>query len=134
MTYRDLAARIFPRRVTVFDSINNSIDFADDRDRLLGNSPVFADREGLHGHVGSMVAGEPITYLEFGVWKGASFKMWLQLNQHAASRFVGFDTFTGLPEDWTARDPKGAFSTSGGAPQIADARGSFVIGLFQETL
>src|SRR4030095_8056040 len=45
------------------------------------------------------VANGPINYLEFGVAQGFSFKCFLEQNKHADSRFYGFDTFTGLPED-----------------------------------
>ena len=33
----------------------------------------------------------------------------------------GFDTFTGLPEDWRGQ-PKGAYSSFGSIPKIAGAR------------
>ena len=46
--------------------------------------------------------------------------------------WVGFDTFTGLPNDWTRNGnvylAQGSFSTQGVAPRISDSRLSFVIG------
>jgi O-methyltransferase len=77
---------------------------------------------------------EPITYLEFGVFRGASMRMWCELNQHPESRFVGFDSFEGLPEDWSPMFPKGTFDVGRMPPEIADPRVSFCVGWFQETL
>ena len=134
MAYRDIAARMFRRKVQAFESINNSIDFAEDRDVFLGSAPKFQDRMSLHEYVSSLVGQVQITYLEFGVWQGESFRKWLSLNNNPDSRFIGFDTFTGLPEDWTPTDPKGKFSTAGQLPAIDDSRASFVRGMFQDTL
>lgn len=74
-----------------------------------------------------------ITYLEFGVAAGDTFKWWSERNRHPDSRFVGFDTFTGLPEPW-GYFPRGAFSTEGQVPDIRDSRCQFVVGMFQQTL
>src|SRR5690606_12027975 len=52
-------------------------------------------------------------------------------NANGRSRFSGFDTFEGLPEDWGFYS-KGDMSSS--MPQIEDERGSFYKGLFQDTL
>jgi len=134
MHYRDLVAKVVPRKLSVLDSINNSVDFRIERDGLFGPAPEFAGRSGLHEYVAGSLGHQPITYLEFGVWQGASFKAWLAMNAHPDSRFTGFDVFTGLPEDWTPRDPKGTFSTQGKPPEISDPRGRFEIGLFQQTL
>ena len=75
-----------------------------------------------------------IDYLEFGVFEGASIGQWCALNQNAGSRFFGFDSFEGLPEDWHSGKRRGAFSTGGKLPEIADPRVSFVAGWFQQSL
>lgn len=74
-----------------------------------------------------------INYMEFGVASGQSFKWFLNENKRAGSRFYGFDTFDGLPEDW-GPFKKGAFSTNSELPEINDIRGKFYQGLFQQTL
>jgi len=73
----------------------------------------------------------PINYLEFGVSQGHSFKWWVNNNQDDSARFYGFDTFTGLPEDWSLFE-KGAMSAD--IPDIKDSRVKFFKGLFQDTL
>jgi O-methyltransferase len=73
-----------------------------------------------------------ILYLEFGVAAGASFKWWLAENKSPDSRFFGFDTFEGLPEDWGGFYKKGDMASS--TPVIDDKRGAFIKGLFQDTL
>jgi O-methyltransferase len=76
----------------------------------------------------------PINYLEFGVYRGDSIRMWLSGISQPDSRFVGFDTFTGLPERWRPTEQAGHFNTNGAIPDIRDPRCSFEIGLFQDTL
>lgn len=73
-----------------------------------------------------------INYLEFGVADGNSFNWWMTENNDPESRFYGFDTFTGLPEDFGPYK-KGTFN-SGKIPSIKDERGKFSQGLFQQTL
>ncbi len=74
-----------------------------------------------------------VNYLEFGVAGGTSFKWWCGHNTNEASRFYGFDTFTGLPEDWNVFKA-GAMSAGGKFPEINDSRAQFHKGLFQDTL
>jgi O-methyltransferase len=100
---------------------SNTCDFLVDRSELYR---FLINREGLDG---------PIDYLEFGVSRGDSIRWWVENNRHPESKLVGFDSFEGLPEPW-AIWPKGAFSTEGRAPEIADWRCSFVKGLFQDTV
>lgn len=75
---------------------------------------------------------QEINYLEFGVAQGTSFQWWMTKNTNPSSRFHGFDTFTGLPEDFGPYK-KGYFN-SGSIPHIIDDRGKFYQGLFQQTL
>ena len=77
---------------------------------------------------------EPLSYLEFGVYRGDSLRLWLEGISHPESRFVGFDTFTGLPERWRPTEPAGHFNANGAIPDIKDPRCSFEVGLFQDTL
>ena len=93
----------------------------------------YDNRVNLHQHVATSegLDKKPIHYLEFGVASGTSFRWWIGVNQHPGSRFFGFDTFEGLPEDWHFFK-KGAFSFD--APLLEDARATFVKGLFQDTV
>jgi O-methyltransferase len=74
-----------------------------------------------------------INYIEFGVAGGQSFDWWMTQNTDEASRFYGFDTFDGLPEDW-GPFKKGAFSNNNILPAIKDSRGKYYKGLFQQTV
>ena len=75
----------------------------------------------------------PIRYLEFGVAGGESFRWWTDHNRHPGSTFVGFDTFTGLPEDWAVYRA-GTFDQQGAPPETDDPRVRYEAGLFQDTL
>ena len=75
----------------------------------------------------------PVNYLEFGVASGQSFRWFLKKNTNPESRFYGFDTFTGLPEDF-GDFKKGTFNTANKPPEINDTRGKFYQGLFQQTV
>ena len=97
--------------------------------------PLFSRRELLYGHIQKTILGDaPIDYLEFGVAGGDSLRCWLELNRDPASRFWGFDSFEGLPEDWSRTRPKGTFARGGQPPELHDPRARFEIGLFQDTL
>ena len=131
---RELMGRLFPKGVPFSETINDNAVFVRVRQERFSDCPEFATRADLYKHLCSIVGNEPIDYLEFGVWKGESIDTWRNLHTAAESRFVGFDTFEGLPEDWEQDHPKGTFSTQGVTPHIDDPRVSFVKGLFQKTL
>jgi len=94
---------------------------------------VFPTRTALLTAVASSLAAQPVLYLEFGVAKGESLRLWSSLLTHPDSRFIGFDSFEGLPEAWSHL-PQGHFSTQGQPPQIADSRISYEVGWFDQTL
>ncbi len=79
------------------------------------------------------LADKALLYMEFGVASGSSFTWWLKKNANPDSRFFGFDTFEGLPEDWGGFR-KGAMAFSLGEVQVSDARAGFEKGIFQNTL
>ena len=74
----------------------------------------------------------PRPLYEFGVWRGASFKYLIK----TFKKGYGFDTFTGLPEDWHVGNGKyekaGAYSSNGEIPKIEG--GEFIAGKFEDTL
>ena len=74
-----------------------------------------------------------VNYLEFGVATGQSFRWFLTQLTNPESRFYGFDTFTGLPEDFGVYK-KGMFNNNTQPPPIDDKRIKFYQGLFQQTL
>lgn len=97
--------------------------------------PRFGHVKELYRYVhNEILKHSPIDYLEFGVAKGTTMRVWCGMNQAPASRFFGFDAFFGLPEDWNRDAPKGTFSSNGLPPDITDARLKFQIGWFQDTL
>ncbi len=107
------------------------------RKTKASDSILAPSRRALHESIAREVANEKILYLEFGVYKGDSIKYWLHLNKNCHSRFVGFDTFTGLPEVWQrnfAMVARNTFDAGGTIPVVEDDRCNFEVGLFQHTL
>ena len=94
----------------------------------------YNNRYNLHKYIiENEIANQPIDYLEFGVSKGESFRWWIEHIKDENSSFYGFDTFTGLPEDW-GKFKKGDMSNGNEPPKIDDSRHQFFQGLFQKTL
>ena len=79
--------------------------------------PIFQDRYALYDYLDtSILKSKEISYLELGVYEGQSVKYWSNINSDKNSEFIGFDTFTGLPETWgnfTGKFKKHDFDTKG---------------------
>jgi O-methyltransferase len=100
----------------------------------FSSSPVVKSRFDIYNFIiENELKNVTFNYLEFGVFKGETIKFWVNNCANANSLFIGFDTFTGLPEDWNSRK-KGSYSADGLIPYINDTRVKFVKGLFQKTL
>lgn len=80
----------------------------------------------------SLKEKEAIVYMEFGVASGTSFDWWQNNALHEDSRFFGFDTFEGLPEDWGFFYKKGDMSHN--PSHLLGNRSAFLKGLFQDSL
>jgi hypothetical protein len=117
------------------DKLNENVDFVAKVPPLFRSAVAISEPVALYQYVNDVtLSGAPIDYLEFGVYEGWSIRQWARLNRHPESRFFGFDTFTGLPEDWNAMRKAGAFDVKGVSPRETDPRITFVAGLFQHTL
>jgi hypothetical protein len=103
------------------------------RQQGFENTVCFPTREQLYRHIGSQVQ-EPATYLEFGVFQGESLRCWTGLLPHSTTRFYGFDSFEGLPENWRMAAGKSTFDLKGEMPVFSDARVKLVKGWFTNTL
>jgi hypothetical protein len=85
--------------------------------------------------IATEVAEREVLYLEFGVAAGSSMRQWSALLRNPRSSLHGFDSFLGLPHDWSLEGhERGTFSTGGQPPKIDDPRVRFFTGWFDETL
>ena len=89
-------------------------------------------REAVFREAIAHVRGRAPLYLEFGVFEGRMLRWWADNVRNPEARFVGFDSFEGLPENWRTM-PAGHFKLSA-IPQIDDARVTLVEGWFENTL
>jgi hypothetical protein len=76
--------------------------------------------------------GRRLLFLEFGVWQGYSMNYFATRFTNMECRFIGSDSFEGLPENWGSMAKK-TFSTGGSIPQTNDTRVTFVKGWFQNS-
>ncbi len=82
----------------------------------------YAKRYNLYKHIiQSEKLNSKIDYLEFGFAKGNSIKWWLNNISEKDARFYGFDTFSGLPEDW-GPFKKGDMNNNNIPPKVEDKR------------
>ena len=108
------------RKTGIMDDFYRPVRKYDDRKKL---HEYIAQNEGLESAA--------IDYLEFGVCGGESFFWWMEKNKNPETKFFGFDTFEGLPENF---GPYKKGEMNDGLPELKDQRGKFLKGLFQDTL
>jgi len=98
----------------------------------LDGVAVLAEREAIWERALKEFEKAPITYVEFGVFRGDSIAYFSENNSDKDSIFLGLDSFEGLPEAW-AGNSAGYFSTLGVIPETIDKRTHFIKGFFNET-
>jgi hypothetical protein len=91
------------------------------------------DRYDLFREALRHVKGEAPLYLEFGVYKGDTLTWWCENLPTPGARFVGFDSFEGLPEDWHQHAKAGMFAVDT-IPEPPESRASYVVGWFDDTV
>jgi hypothetical protein len=82
--------------------------------------------------INSVGCNKNVLFLEFGVYAGHSIKYFSTRFPNVDSRFIGCDSFEGLPERWGIVKEK-TFSTDGRIPQTNDTRVTFIKGWFQNS-
>lgn len=107
------------------------IDAARFLEEHFASAQNLGGRENLLRHACCSVAMDG-DVLEFGVMGGQTLAI---LCDEFKDRTVhGFDSFKGLPEDWTHDSPSGTYSTEGKLPTHLPSNAKLHIGLFEDTL
>lgn len=100
----------------------------------LGEALVFQNKRAMWNYSAQLLRERSSsgTCLEFGVGGGTSINWLSKLLPNF--RFVGFDSFLGLKEDWYGHHAaKGAYSRDGLLPRVS-SNVSLVAGWFEETI
>lgn len=112
-------------------------NFIENSKAQFPQSTFLGTRKSLLKSVLKCERNERVVVFEFGVARGALTAWGLKQIKSKNLKWVGYDTFTGLPSDWVRENivylQKGTFSTEGRHPEINDARVSFVGGDVTET-
>lgn len=114
-------------RVAYLQAAQQSAEFFVSEMRLARN--LVGKRELLEFAVGEV--GSSGLWLEFGVARGKDIRV---IAAHCPDVVHGFDSFLGLPEDWTHFQRAGRFSTGGAPPKDLPANVRIEQGLFADRL
>ncbi len=137
MNRKEFAAILFPKYSSFIASVNMNAKMQE-WIRTQDNGKKYNTRDDIYHYLASdLTENSKIDFLEFGVAEGNSLRKFCKFNTNPESRFFGFDTFEGLPEDWdsgwgTIR--KGSYTTNGIIPEFPDSRVSIIKGYYQDVL
>ena len=82
----------------------------------------YVTREDFFARVANEVGDSPVLFMEFGVYRGESIRVWSRLLRHPETRLFGFDSFEGLPETFHMRRQRKFYDVGGQLPQVDDPR------------
>ena len=100
----------------------------------ISSTTHLSSREQIWDQCSNQIGSDAcVLLLEFGVWQGYSTRYLSTRFTNSGSRFWGFDSFEGLPEEWGSVG-QGTFDVGGSVPNIPDSRIQFVKGWFQDTV
>jgi hypothetical protein len=106
--------------------------------RGLDGGAGFGTREQLWKATSARFTNGRATVLEFGVASGDATRFWLSVVQNPKLEWHGFDTFTGLPEQWVRGGIQfadvGTFDAGGAPPEVNDRRVTWHVGRIEQTL
>ena len=111
-----------------FRDLTSSVEFERDH---LSEAMAFKGRSQLLRWTMEQLPDGDDLHLEFGVYKGNSINLLADLKPNVT--WYGFDSFVGLPEDWTIGAKAGAFSTDGKLPFVR-RNVQLVAGFFEQTM
>jgi len=131
---RKLAAILYPKPIKAFDQLNWNAKYFR-WIKAQGNLPSLKTKLDFYKYINEeIIKKEAIDYLEFEVYRGASIKKWTEINTNKDSRFYGFDSFEGLPEDGYKSFKEEHFTMDGSMPEVYNDRITFIKGWFQDSL
>lgn len=110
-----------------FESVKATLAF---ERKYLRAVPEFKTREKLFAHCFNNAPQDGLS-LEFGTYRGDSINLLAKLQPQR--KFYAFDSFIGLPVNWTTGSRKGAFSTEGRLPKVRK-NVTLIKGFFDATL
>ena len=122
-----------PRHLTRLRTALGALEQGSWMRELEVHVPNRADRFAVFTDVLDRLDSARPLYLEFGVHEGRTLRWWSEHLATPGARFLGFDSFAGLPHDWARDAPAGSFAVEG-MPDIDDDRVEIVPGWFSETL
>jgi len=113
----------------------NKISYLSKAEKMMTGT-AYPTRNELFQSLDGLAKGK-VVYLEFGVFKGDSVRLFLDSISNSDIHIFGFDSFVGLPTDWNhafgAKTVKGTFDVAGKLPNITHDKVHFVKGWFENT-
>ncbi len=127
LTANEPRVRFDVERMAYLEACRQSAAFFVERMRMARN---LVTREGLIDFCLENAGVEGLT-MEFGVAGGNSLR---RIAGASPGAVYGFDSFEGLPEDWTHFQRAGRYTSGGKTPEGLPANAELVVGLFSDTL